>query len=49
MDKVSIWTAAALDHGGPAADSDGLEAIRGLLIGLAISQVFWTVVIWLVW
>ena len=29
------------DHGTNAIESGGLDAARGLLIGLAISQVFW--------
>ncbi len=40
MEKV-IWSENSPDHGYNAVDAGGLDAARGLLIGLAISQVFW--------
>ena len=45
MDKV-IWSETSPDYSGLLGDSvggdaKGLETARGLLIGLAISQVFW--------
>jgi hypothetical protein len=45
MEKV-IWSDNSpeygqRDYGQNAVDAGGLDAARGLLIGLAISQVFW--------
>jgi hypothetical protein len=40
MEKV-IWSESTLDEAHNAPDAGGLDAARGLLIGLAISQVFW--------
>lgn len=45
--KKIIWSDASLDQAntvrefGPGREPGGLDAARGLLIGLAISQVFW--------
>jgi len=40
MEKV-IWSDNSPDQGHAMVEAGGLEAARGLLIGLAISQVFW--------
>jgi len=40
MDKV-IWSDDSLDHAYQCREAGGIDAARGLLIGLAISQVFW--------
>jgi hypothetical protein len=40
MEKV-IWSDASLDYIDNTPDAGGLDAARGLLVGLAISQVFW--------
>jgi len=48
MEKI-IWSDASLDQSntvrefGSGREPGGLDAARGLLIGLAISQVFWLV------
>lgn len=45
MTKRFIWSDNSpdffYDPNGMAIDAGGLDAARGLLIGLAISQVFW--------
>jgi len=45
MKKRFIWSDNSpdffYDPNGMAIDAGGLDAARGLLIGLAISQVFW--------
>ena len=43
MEKV-IWSDNSFDYGANRADAGGLDAARGLIIGLAISQVFWIAV-----
>jgi hypothetical protein len=43
MDKV-IRSDDSLDYIYNTPDAGGLDAARGLIIGLAISQVFWIVV-----
>ena len=42
MEKV-IWSDTSLDYGEHVGDAGGLNAARGLLIGLAISPIFWIV------
>jgi len=48
MNKVSIWSERPHDGSDALHSRDGLEAVKGLLIGLAISQVFWAVVLYFV-
>ena len=40
MDKV-LWSDASFDYTDNTPDAGGLDTARGLIIGLAISQVFW--------
>jgi hypothetical protein len=40
MEKV-IWSDHSLDHTYHCREAGSLDAARGLVIGLAISQVFW--------
>jgi hypothetical protein len=40
MEKV-IWSDDSLDYTYHSREAGGLDAARGLIIGLAISQVFW--------
>lgn len=40
MNKV-IWSDESLDQGDITPEAGGLDAARGLIIGLAISQIFW--------
>lgn len=47
MDKV-IWSETSPDYGQSVVDAGGLDAARGLLIGLAISQVFWLILAYFV-
>lgn len=47
MDNA-IWRHASPDYGHYTIDADGLDPVRGLLIGLAISQVFWLTLAWLI-
>ncbi len=45
-----IWSDSTLDHGVDALDEGQHNAARGLLVGLAISQVFWlTLALFLFW
>lgn len=47
MEK-SIWSVQTLDHAYHSSDDSGLGAARGLLIGFAISQIFWVALaLWL--
>jgi hypothetical protein len=40
MEKV-IWSDDSLDYAYHTREAGSLDAARGLIIGLAISQVFW--------
>lgn len=40
MEKT-IWSEDSLDRRYSMRDAGGLDAARGLVIGLALSQVFW--------
>lgn len=40
MEKV-IWSEISPDYTSNTHDASGLDTARGLLIGLAISQLFW--------
>lgn len=39
--KKLIWSVDTLERTYDMKDSGGLDAVRGIFIGLAISQVFW--------
>ncbi len=40
MEKV-VWNEDVFDDGHEMMEAGGLDTARGLIIGLAISQVFW--------